>query len=497
MAWSPTNPPKRGGSYSRFIVKRRQTIPKSSRGRMFVPIVHDWGPFKQFVDLESFAEFIEIFGQGGSLGPPVVYTPGFLAVYNAFKGESADRPGAAQVLVYRMGAAAAAKATRTLQNTTPAVAITLTARYEGARGNNLRVRVEANAADPSNKNDLVISEGGLEYERFPHTKTDIAALAANINARSGWFTAVSNITGVALAVVADQTPTGGNDGSTLVAGDWTALMTASEPQKFDVMVPYDLIDSSITTSLASWAKTSNTPIMPGRRSKRFMLGIGGASGETLATALTRSSGIDDENVFNVGVGSYKDTALDITLSPSQLVPRIGGILARRGFDAAISFAHLADLEIVTGPTDAEILSAIDTAPGVGGVVVLSLDSAGVRIEKDVTTRVSDTDDRPKETFGRIKYVMVMQAFERGLQERHEAGLLSLGLEVNDDTREYVVSDARIFLDEFLAVGAVQAGAMVGIAADPPPSDDDEFVALDWLAKFGRTLDQIRSTFYMS
>lgn len=498
MPWSPSNPPKRGGSYSRFLVKRRQTVPPSLQGIVALPITHDWGPFKTFVRCTSMADFEAIFGPGANINDtPPVYTPGYIAAYNAFRGESDDRPGAGDILVYRTGAAAAAKATKILQNTTPAAAVTVTARYEGTRGNNLKVRVEANAVDSVNKNDLVITEAGLELERFTHAKTDMVALVADINKRSNWITAVQTITGVALAILADTALTGGNDGATLLAADWTALMTAFESQRFDIFAPYDLTDTSIQTSIDVWVKGLNAPTIPGRRSKRFHTFLGGALAETAAVALAAAVGFDDENLTRVGIGTYKDTRLGVNLSTSQLVPRIAGILARRGYDAGIHFAHLDDIEIVTGPSETDVMSAISDLPGQGGVLVLTLDSAGVRIEFDVTTRVSDTADRPKETFGRIKHVYTMQNFERQLQERHESGEILGLLDVNNDTREFLVGDARVLLDTFVRVGAIQPGATVGVSADPPPSDDQRFVALDWLGKFGRTLDQVRNTFYLS
>jgi hypothetical protein len=491
MAWSPSNPPVRGGSYSRFITKRQETLPPSTRGTVAIPITHDWGPFKQFVRVNSLAEFVAIFGKGGDSLPAGQYTPGYLAAYNAFRGENTDAPGAATVLVYRTGAASAAKASRAMQNTTPATAFTLTAVYEGTKGNNLKVEVLANAANPATQKDLVIYDGTVEVERFTHTNTGLQDLVTAINRSSGWVRATDppTIPGVALANVAATNLAGGADGSTLIAGDWTALQTAFESQRFEVFAPYNLTDDTIKQALITWAKAKNNA----EKAKRFMLVLGGGAAETMSQAITSATGANDENVVRLGVGTFKDVDLGYVQSTAELAPRLAGVIVQRGYDASISFAHLAGLEIVTGPSEVEILDAVKN-----GVVVLGQDSAGVRFEKGVTTYVSDIADKPKYVYGNIKYAFTMQSFERTLQERHEGGNIVGRLDVNNDTREFLVGDGQALLDqEYIKYGAVQAGARVVLAANPPPSDDQDFVALDWLAKFGRSLEQVRNTFYLS
>jgi hypothetical protein len=488
MAWSPSNPPVRGGSYSRFVVKRAQTLPPSSRGVVALPYTHDWGPLNTFVSYDNIAEWIAINGQGGDPANNV-YTPGYIAAYNAFKGENDDTPGAARVIGYRVGGTGVLAASKALQNTTPAAAITLTAIYPGTRGNNLKVSVEANAQNFATQNDLVVWEGSAELERWPHNKTDITGLAALINSKSVWLRASNVVSGTALTVVAATNLTGGADGAALAAGDWTAIMTAFESQRFEVFVPFDLTDTAIQASLNTWAKAKNNA----QRSKRFMLVTGGIAGETLTTALARATAANDENIATLGVGTFKDTVLNTNLSTSQLAPRLAGVIVQRGYDASISLAHLQDLVPVVGPSDTDITTAITS-----GIVIIGQDSAGSRFELGVTTYTSDPADKPKKFFGNIKYVFTMESFERTVQERHEGGNILGRLDNNADTREFLVGDAQTVLDQvYVPVGAVQQGARVLLASDPPASDDQDFVALDWIAKFGRSVEQIRNSFYLS
>lgn len=488
------NPPKRSGSYVRWRVKQAESLPVAVGEILAVPFRHDWGPDGEPVLLNSFAEFVAIYGRGETN-----YTEGFLAAYNGFKGEGPSiEPGAGAILGYRMCGSAGAKATRALGNVTPAAtALTATARYKGTFGNGLLLSVRVNAKNPTTQKDLVISKGGFVLETWTHLNADIAGLVAAINANSGWITAVANINGVALANVTNVALTGGNDGNTLVAGDYTTAQDKLVSSRFAALSPANLTDSSIVTSLTTWAADLNAR----QKSKRFTVAIGGALDEDYATAEARTAGIDDENVANWGVGSYRDRALTANdprgevMSTAQLAPRMAGIILKRGISAAISFAQLEDIDIVHGPTDDEVIDGIEN-----GVILVGLGNSGVRFERGVTALVSDTADKPLETWGVLKYAFTAQRLESRINDINENGNVVGKLGVNNDTREHLVREARGIVDEFIAGKGVQrlrAGEGIGIATDPPPDDDQDFVALEWVLRFSRALEQVRNTLYVS
>lgn len=481
--FSKANRPTRPGAYFNFQAVEAEPSLGSSIGTVLVPFTHTWGPENEVVELNSFGDFLSVYSRGSD---PDSYTQGYVAVHDAFRGEGfGGRQGAGQVLGYRFVSDDGEFATKVLQNTTPANGLTLSARYKGTRGNDLKVQPVANATDPTNYNDLVVYDGTVEIERWRHAKAGITALAAAINAGSSWITAVATVGGVALTLLGSPTAlTGGDDGSTLVSGDWTDFMAAVEPFRFSLLAPADLTDDSILASLVTWAQGLN------ERGKRFLSVVGGAAAEDMATAVDRSADIDDPNFVNVGGGTYTDSKFG-DLSTSQLAPRVAGILAAAGESQSITFKRLAGLAISLGSTEADIVSALEN-----GVVAIGRDShpvAPVRLEKGLTTFTDTTDDdRPLPIYSVPKFVRTMQGLEIELTEFAEENVIGR-LPVNDDTREYLVGQMAARLAAREAAGVVQPGWTVQVDTDPPPTETDEFVALVYSLGFGRSLEQVFNT----
>lgn len=470
--------PKRPGAYTNFESRVPLRVLSNTGSIVAVPFVHDWGPTDQAVLLGSYAEFVATYGSNSSAGQR--------AVFGAFKGEGLPGAGGAgQVLAYRFSGTAGAKASRALSNGV-ATALTLSARYEGTRGNSLTVTVRNAAA--AGRDELLIRDGTTTLETWEFVETDMVAAAALINdplTGSDWVTAVAGATGTALTAVTDVALTGGNDGTTLVAADWTAVRDALETQRFGVFAPHNLTDGSILASFVSWSKTLNS------RGKRFMTVVGGLAGETAATAVTRTTTIDDPNFINLGVGTYTDDELKVDLSTAELAPRVAGILAARGERQSLTFARLQGLTIKVGATEQNILDALDN-----GVMVISRDShpdAPVRLEKQLTAFVTKTDTtRPHSIYSVPKFLRTMHGLESEVTEFAEINVIGR-LPVNDGTREYLVGAMSEFLARREAEGVIASGWVVDVDSDPPPASTDEFVALRYVISFGRSTEQVYNT----
>jgi hypothetical protein len=484
--FSKANRPPRPGTYVNFVADSEVVVLPAIGSIVAVPFTADWGPYKEPVTLNSLADYRAAYGSN-------TQTPGYIAVQQAFRGEAVPNfAGAGVVLAYRFGGSSAAKASKILLNSaaTPVAGVTLTALYEGSRGNNFRVTIETNADDALLK-DLVLLEGTVELERYTYTPTVLVDLVAAINAASNFVTATLGVDGVALTTVSGSAFTGGDDGTTVASGDWTDVMDALETERFSLFSPFDLTDSGILASLLTWVQDQNAA------GKRFMAVIGGASDEDVDDAIDRSEAMADWNIVNVGIGHVVDDGLldangdPRSLSTSQLAPRIAGILAARGEAMSLTFARLAGLTLVNGGSEADIRRAFDA-----GVTVLSRDSniaAPVRIEKGLTTFTDTTDDdHPYVIYRTPKYVRTMGGLQTDLQEWADSNVIGK-LPVNNKTRDFVLGEARSRLLARETASVIQPGWTCEIDTDPPPSDDDEFIALLIGLRFGRSVEQVYLT----
>lgn len=465
--------PKLPGTYVNFEATPATTVPVGIGSVVALGFTHDWGPSESVVALRNLADFKSYFG-------PTETTAGFKAVKQAFLGEGLEgRGGAGQVLAFRMVGAAGLKASKTLSNTTPAVAVTLTAKSDGSYGNNLTVTVQ-DSTNPVNT-DLILYVSGVEVERYTFADANVADLVAQITANSRWVTATQQITGVALGLVSNQSLTGGNDGTTLLAADYVAAMAGFDSQRFGVLAFEDLTDVTIAASLRVWSENWNV------NGKRFITVLGGLANELIATAVTRAVAAASENIVTLGMGSVLDSTLG-TLSTSQLAPRIAGIMAAKGEAQSMTYSRLAGVTPLVGASAADILTAYDA-----GVMVLGRDSnpdAPVRIEKALTTYVVKTNaQKPYLIYRNPKYVRTMQGLQMELADWSDSNIIGRTA-VSDKTRQFVVGEARTRCQRRVDLGVIQPDFTCVIDPNPTPSDTDEYVAVLIGLGFGRSVEQV-------
>lgn len=485
------NRPVRPGAYFNWEAEPVTTVAPNIGSVVCVPIVHDWGPAGVLTPCLSFGDFQVKFG-------PSTTTPGYIAINQCFKGEGVGgRGGAGEILVYRMVTDAAAEATITINDETDTGAITLTAVYKGSYGNNLGVRVRTSSASADSTQVLITLSGTVIETHAASSLAGAQAMVDAINSKSTWVTAELVGTPTAALATPDEIVAfaGGDDGAELQAEQWMDMLDQVSNARFSLFAPYDMTDLGILGSLQAWCANLNA------NSKRFMMVVGGGPADTADTAIDRStmlSGLPDgegggENIVNLGVGTLVDAELG-TLSTSQLAPRIAGVLAARGETMSLTFARMQGTSPGVMPSDSDISLCFD-----GGVVVFGQDSnadSPIRVEKGLTTYTGGDDTKPYLIYRNPKFVRTMHGIELDITDWATSSAIGL-LEVNDQTRALVVGYGHQVMDARAGLGVIQDGYTVAIDPTPPPSDDDEFVAVVYGIAFGRSVEQIYNTVYIT
>jgi hypothetical protein len=498
--FSKNNRPLLAGAYVNFEAAASQPLPAAEGSEVAIAATHDWGPVGQVVRVNTEAEYRAIFG-------PSDDTDLYLAVRQALQGEGFDGIGGAGELVivrFEGKSAAAKKAKITINKNGGGAAITLTAVYAGSYGNGATGGLSTEVIDGAGANDiLIVKLGGKEVERYTFAETNITALSEAINAQSDWVVASGVTSGTKLDQATDGNLAEGTDGTTSTE-DWDTAFELLEQQPFAVFAAHGLTDEAVLTSLKTWVEEAN------EGGKRFFAVVGGArkgeeEAEEFSKATERSGDVAYPEILNVDGELVRDLlngpAADdgeILLDGSELVARVAGILAARGEYASISFARLANTELVEGRTITDQETAFEE-----GVITFARDShstAPVHIATGLSTWTStdaDNDEtKPYRTYRQPKYVRTMHGIETDLTRYATESVLGRR-SIDSSTRDAVVAEAKRILSEREQQKVLQPGWTVGIDQNPPPTDEDEFIALAIELQFGRALEQVYFTISVS
>jgi hypothetical protein len=136
----------------------------------------DWGPVNETVQLGSLAEYIKAFGKKGN---------GFAQAFGFFTGghKSGINGGGADLRMIRIAGTGQAAASATIEDAAEATVGTITAKYKGTRGNDIKVVV---AKKVSTFDLTVIPFDGLPSETF--LGLTAATAAAAITGHSAYVT---------------------------------------------------------------------------------------------------------------------------------------------------------------------------------------------------------------------------------------------------------------------------------------------------------------------
>ena len=419
------SPGTRPGIYINLVTQARRQL-EGGAGTVCVVGTADWGPMDVIRSVASEEDLYDAFGQAQSLP---------LLAAQALRG------GAANVLALRIGGAAAKKAAGNLVDTegSPANVIKITARNEGARGNNFTITTRTSGAGLV----IEITEGGIIIETIITSADDDASVIAAIN-RSSAFIDAEQVGNAGRDVDAQTVAlSDGASGTTLVAADYTAAQGIAQAAEFDTYVQGDDTTAANQDAASDWADAQRAD------GNRFIVVMGGAGNATITAAIARAKALDSMSTVYVFPG-FVDTD-EVTYTGQQAAARVAGMIAAAGISRAITWQMIDD---AVRPTS--VVSSAEISDGLeAGVLLITANRAGTRLSRGLTTR---TTRGAEGDMSKIRTVATVDAIAEGL----ERGITPyIGAITNDeDGRRSLAAVALAYLEQLVSAGAIQEGPVV-------------------------------------
>lgn len=339
--WSSQNK-VRPGVYIRFTSSRGLDLNVGERGVVTICEPMSWGPVGVVQTVEP----------GDDMRPYCGYditAPQARFLNEIFKGT--NRTSAPyRLYLYRPTASSSAEATVTTG------VLTATAKYPGARGNDITIVI---TEDVDNEGSFTVSTVVDNIIQDEQTAETVADLVAN-----DWV----NWSGTgALTATVGAPLTGGADG-TVASSAYSTYLTAIEPYKFDVMI-YDGTDTTVQDAMVAFVKR--------------LADENGQYSQLCAANLTNP---DSRYVINVCSGVTLNDGTELTAA--QTCWWAGGAEAGAQYNESLTYASYPGA-IACSPviTNSQYIDAIND-----GKLVLFADDNVVKVETDINSLVTYTTD---------------------------------------------------------------------------------------------------------
>lgn len=332
----------RPGVYIRFTSSRGLGLTVSDRGTVAIAQALSWGPVETVQTIEAGADMTPYTGYD-------ITNANNRFLNEIFKGT--NRTAAPnKVLLYRLGASGQTAATATISP------LTATAKYPGARGNDISIVITELTSPEDTFTVSTVVDGEIVDQQTAETVEDLVA--------NDWVTWSG--TG-ALTATVGQALTNGADG-TPAASDYTDFLAAIEPYKFDVLI-YDGSDSTVQDAMVAFVK---------RMSEEE-----GTYTQLVAAGLTNP---DSRYIINVNSGVTLSDGT--TLTPQQVTWWFGGATAGAKYNEDLTYAtYPGAVDVTTKLTNSGYEQAIQA-----GQLVLWADDGAVKVEYDINSLVTYTPD---------------------------------------------------------------------------------------------------------
>ena len=312
------------------------------RGTVTICEPLSWGPVAQVMEIEAGMDVTPYTGYD-------ITNPKNLFLREIFKGS--NRTAAPRkVLLYRPTASSSAKATVTIGT------LVVTAKYPGARGNDISI-VVSELTEPANTFTVsTVVDGEIVDQQTGKQAGDLASNDWVDFSGTGVLTADS---GKSLASGAD---------GTVQSAAWSAYLQTIEPYKFDVMI-YDGSDTTVQSAMISFVKR--------------IAEDAGQYSQLVAAGLT-----DPDSRFVINVNSGATLSDGTVLTAQQCTWWVGGVQAGALYNQSLTYAQYPGA-VSASPlmTNSQYESALQA-----GKLVFFAEDGQVKVEQDINSLVTYTAD---------------------------------------------------------------------------------------------------------
>lgn len=404
-----------------------------------------WGPLGEVTYLESADAVTNTYGVDGTIDTAL----------EAFRG------GCRRVVAYRLGSGGQ-KAAVNLQDSEGANVVTLTAKYEGARGNNFSVSVRDSLVDDT-KRELLLYEGATLRQTITFAKGSgepqalVDAIAAS---NSPYITAVKSADGSGMLAPTTQLPLTGGEDPTVNGESYSAGLSAIEAIDWNVLAvdSEDPVTHAVVQTYIDRVRNEG---------KRVLAVVGEPTSVNLATRLANARAFNDPAIIYVANG-FKGSD-GVTREGYKAAARVAGMTAAAQITESLThYVARGATELIGALTNAEIEQAIQS----GALIFTMSAQKQIHIEYGINTFVTVTADMDA-GWKKIRRVRTRD----NLMDRIAATWDPLIGKINNspDGRATLIAAAQGIINRMIAEGALLQGTIFEDPTRLPQGDSAWFV----------------------
>lgn len=339
--WTSQNK-KQPGVYINVKSSMAQAVSVGDRGVVAICEPLSWGPEGKIMTVQVGDDFTPYIGYDSTNDKA-------LFLREIFKG-SGHTKGPVIVMLYRPVATGAAKATANIDP------LTITAKHNGVRGNDISITVIADPDDEGSFTVQTVVDGAVKHTQNGKTVADLQA--------NDWvaFSGTGN-----LSASAGTSLSGGNDGM-ISSAAYSAFLTALEPYAFNVLI-YDGADSTVQAAYVAFIKRMRDNL--GKKCQAVMAGVESNSDAVISV----------RNGVELSDGTI--------MTAQRATWWVGGAEAGANYNESLVYAQYPDAVNVSPRLTA---SEIDEALSKGQIVFFE-EFGSVKVVSDINTLTAYTPDK--------------------------------------------------------------------------------------------------------